>query len=168
MSCLARVRLLVPPSHHAELTVVCRLVYCGRYMASEHLLRKTQADNLLERTALQLQQMLQEACAKLDPFPSFPNALFTHAIECEADSAAASDRGCIVVAEDGNLYELEMGIDHDSIELTGSWDPVTARKETLKPVDLHPRDYITYAYNGLIVVTEHLLEQEAEKGEGHG
>lgn len=135
-------------------------------MSSEYLLLKTQADNLLERTALQLQQLLQEACAKLQPFPSFPNAFFTNAIECEADSAAAADRGCIVVAEDGELYELEMGIDHESIELTGSWDPVTARKETLKKVDLHPRDYIAYAYNGLVAVTEHLLERaESEAGE---
>jgi hypothetical protein len=131
-------------------------------MQSEHLLRKAQADNILERAALQLQQLLQEACSQLDPFPSFPNAFFTNAVECEPPEAAGSSRGCVVVCEDGDLYELEMGIDHDSIELTGSWDPVTARKETLKKLDLHPRDYIAYAYNGLVAVTELLLEREAE------
>lgn len=135
-------------------------------MASEHLLRKAQADNLLERTALQLEQLLKETCAQLDPFPSFPNAMFTNAIECEPDVAADTDRGCVVVTSDGDLYELEMGIDHDSIELTGSWDPVTARKETLKKLDLHPRDYIAYAYNGLIAVTEALLEREEAAANG--
>jgi hypothetical protein len=133
-------------------------------MDDDPLLRKAQADNLLERTALQLRGLLQEACAELRPFPPFPNALFTNAIECEAGPVGDPERGCIVVAEDGELYELEMGIDHESIELTGSWDPVTARKETRTKVDLHPRDYVVYAYNGLVAVTEHLLERQ--EGEG--
>jgi hypothetical protein len=132
-------------------------------MTADPLLRKAQADNIIERAAMQLDQLLKEACAELDPFPPFPNALFTHAIECDPGPAARSDLGCVVVAEDGELYELEFGIDHDSIELTGSWDPVTARKETKKKLDLHPRDYLVYAYNGLIAVTEHLLEQRAER-----
>jgi hypothetical protein len=69
----------------------------------------------------------------------------------------------VVVDEHGELFELEMGIDHDSIELTGSWDPVTARKETLRKVDLLPRDYIAYAYSGLMAVTEALLEQKVAR-----
>ena len=131
----------------------------------EILVRKTQADTILGRTALQLEQLLKEACAQLDPFPPFPNALFTNAIECEGESASDPGRGCVVVAEDGELYELEMGIDHDAIEMTGSWDPVTARKETMKKLDLHPRDYLVYAYNGLVAVTDQLLERSAEAGE---
>jgi len=131
-------------------------------MASQALLRKTQADMAIERAAMQVQQLLQEACAELRPFPPFPNALFTHAIECDDGGLAADpDRGCIVVGEDGGLYELEMGIDHESIEILDSWDPVTARKETLKKIELHPRDHLVYAYAGLIAVTEHLLEREA-------
>jgi hypothetical protein len=132
-------------------------------MTVDPLLRKAQADNVLERAAMQLRDLLQEACAELDPFPPFPNALFTNAIECDPGPAASRDLGCVVVCEDGELYELEFGIDHDSIELTGSWDPVTARKETKKKLDLHPRDYLIYAYNGLIAVTEHLLEQRAAR-----
>ena len=131
-------------------------------MERELLLRKTQADNILERAALQLQDLLKEACAQLDPFPPFPQALFTNAIEVEEGIAADPDRGCVVVCEDGELYELQMGIDHDSIELTGSWDPVTARKETREKLDLHPRDYVVYAYNALIAVTDALLERAAE------
>ena len=128
-------------------------------MDQNPLLRKAQADNILDRTAMQLHQLLIEACAELDPFPPFPNALFTNAIECEGDMIGSPDRGCVVVCEDGELYELEFGIDHDSIELTGSWDPVTARKETKKKLELHPRDYVVYAYNGLVAVTEQLLER---------
>ncbi|MFN0094692.1 MAG: hypothetical protein ACKVVT_07930 [Dehalococcoidia bacterium] len=132
-------------------------------MERDPLLRKAQADIVLDRAAKQLKQLLHEACAELDPFPSFPNAFFTNAIECDEGSAADADRGCIVVCEDGELYELEFGIDHDAIELSGSWDPVTARRESKKKVDLHPRDYLVYAYNGLMAVTEHLLERAAEE-----
>ena len=131
-------------------------------MANQALLRKSQADMALERAAMQIQQLLKEACAELDPFPSFPNALFTNAIECD-DGGLSGDpeRGCIVVCDDGELYELQMGIDHDSIEVTGSWDPVTARKETKKKLDLHPRDYLVLAYEALTRITEHLMESEA-------
>ncbi len=129
----------------------------------EILAFKAQADAQLERTAIQLQQLLKEACALLDPFPPFPNAFFTNAIECEPGAAADPDRGCVVVCEDGELYELEFGVDHDSIEMTGSWDPVTARKEEKKPLDLHPRDYLIYAYSGLLAVMEQLLERLDEE-----
>ncbi len=131
-------------------------------MTGDPLLRKAQADVVLERTAGQLRQLLGEACAELDPFPPFPNALFTNAVECEEGASSDPERGCVVVCADGELYELEMGIDHDSIELTGSWDPVTARKETAKKLELHPRDYLVYAYNGLMAVTELLLERDEE------
>jgi hypothetical protein len=130
-------------------------------MEGDPLLRKAQADLILERAAMQLQILLREACEGLRPFPSFPNAIFTNAIECDPGAAGDPNRGCVVVDEHGELFELEMGIDHDSVELTGSWDPVTARKETLKKLDLLPRDYLVYAYSGLIVVTEALLERTA-------
>lgn len=129
-------------------------------MANEALLRKSQADLILERSAMQIMALLKEAAAELDPFPSFPNALFTNAIEVEVDEGNP-EYGCIVVADDGELYELQMGVDHDSIELMDSWDPVTARKETLKKLELHPRDQLQYAYAGLVAVTEHLLERQA-------
>lgn len=134
-------------------------------MASEALRRKAQADAILERAALQLADLLREASEQLRPFPPFPNALFTNAIEVDPGIPPADpDIGCIVVAEDGELYELQMGIDHEAIELTGSWDPVTARKETLKRIDLHPRDQLVYLYEALRLVTEALLEREAAHG----
>lgn len=129
-------------------------------MANQALLRKTQADLVLGRAAMQIQALLKEACDELKPFPSFPNALFTNAIECEIDGGNP-EYGCIVVAEDGELYELQMGVDHDSIELLDSWDPVTARKETLKKVEFLPREQLQYVYAGLVAVTEMLLEREA-------
>ena len=131
----------------------------------ESLARKSQADRVLERAASELEVLLKEASAALRPFPSFPNAFFTNAIECDPGPAGDPDRGCVVVGEDGELYELEFGVDHEAGELTGSWDPVTARKEEKRPLSLHPREYVVYAYSGLMAVTEALLERAEEEGE---
>ncbi len=128
----------------------------------ESLARKTAADRVLERAASELEILLKEASAALRPFPSFPNAFFTNAIECDPGPAADPERGCVVVAEDGELYELEFGVDHEAVELTGSWDPVTARKEEKRKLTLHPRDYVVYAYSGLMAVTEALLERASD------
>ncbi len=127
----------------------------------ESLARKTRADRVLERAASELEVLLKEASAALRPFPSFPNAFFTNALECDPGPAGDPERGCVVVAEDGELYELEFGVDHDAVELTGSWDPVTARREEKRPLALHPREYVIYAYSGLVAVTEALLERAA-------
>ena len=118
--------------------------------------RKAQADMALDRAAIQLRQLLQEAAEQLRPFPPFPGAFFTNAIEVEAGEAESSERGCIVVGEDGELYELQMSIDFTD----DATDPVSARDEKLtKLEELHPRDYVVLAYDALTRVTEHLMER---------
>ena len=125
--------------------------------------RKAQADLLLERASMQLRQLLQEAAAHLRPFPPFPGAFFTNAIEVEAAAAESPERGCVVVCEDGELYELKMSIDFSD----DAADPVSARDEKLTKLDdLHPRDYIVLAYEALTRVTEHLMERSEQEGRG--
>lgn len=120
--------------------------------------RKAQADVVIETAARQMRELLQEAVARLDPFPPFPGSFFTYGIEVEGGAAEKPEHGCIVLGQDGELYELEI-----SIDFTKESDPVAARDETLKPLDLHPRDYLVYAYNALTRVTELLIEQRAER-----
>lgn len=128
------------------------------------LAQKARADALVEQAALHLRELLREAVSHLDPFPPFPNALFTHAVEVEPAVAAHGERGCVVVCPDGELYELVMGTELPSFP-DETADPVALRKEELKRLDdLHPRDYLTYAYNALTRVVEILLEQQEEKG----
>lgn len=121
---------------------------------------KTQGDVIVERAAEQLRRLLHRAVAELQPFPSFPGAFFTNAIEAEPDGAADPERGCVVVGEDGELYEFRIGVDFEGVALSGFEDPVSLRKEELQKLDLHPRDYIVYAYNALSSVVEKLLEQQ--------
>jgi hypothetical protein len=122
---------------------------------------KIEADAALERAADRLRRLLQEAAARLDPFPPFPGAFFSYGIEIDAPGVESADRGCVVLAPDGDLYELEMKqqVPDSDFEMA---DPVALRDEELKPLDLHPRDYVIYAYNALTKVTELLLERESD------
>jgi hypothetical protein len=124
---------------------------------------KAEADAALERTARRLRQLLQEAVARLDPFPPFPGAFFTYGIEVEEPLAGDLGRGCIVLAPDGELYELVIGEEVPLFPEEAA-DPVATRKEELKPLDLHPRDYILYAYRALARVVELLLERKEGRG----
>lgn len=125
---------------------------------------KEEADAALERAADRLRALLREACARLDPFPPFPGAFFSYGIEVEAPGAESPERGCVVLAPDGELYELEMGQDLPALALEMT-DPVALRREELKKLDLHPRDYLLYAYNALLKVVELLLEWQAGEGD---
>ena len=120
---------------------------------------KLEADEALERLAGRLRRLLHEAAARLNPFPPFPGAFFTHGIEIEVPGLHSPERGCIVLAPDGELYELEMGQDIAALALDQT-DPVALREERLKKLEgLHPRDYAVYAYSALAQVVELLLEQ---------
>lgn len=125
---------------------------------NEALARKTHADLIIDRAAQQLRLLLEEAAKELRPFPPFPGAFFTNAVEVNLEGAERPDLGCIVVGDDGGLYELEMKIEFGEDVV----DMVQARDETLKKLDdLHPRDYVVLAYNALTQLTELLLERES-------
>ena len=122
---------------------------------TDPLVHKAHADLIVERSAQQLRGLLREAVQRLDPFPPFPGAFFTFGIEVEPGGLASADRGCVVLGPDAELYELEVGTDF-SQDLN---DPVAAREEKLEKLDLHPCDYVVYAYHALTRVVELLLEQ---------
>jgi len=122
---------------------------------TDPLVHKAHADLIVERAAEQLRHLLQEAVQKLDPFPPFPGAFFTYGIEVEPGALASREHGCVVLGPDAELYELEVEIDFSQ----GADDPVDAREERLKKLDLHPCDYVVYAYHALTRVAELLLEQ---------
>ena len=129
-------------------------------MSAYPLEYKEEADAAMERAASRLRHLLQESASRLDPFPPFPGAFFSYGIEIEAPGAADPDLGCVVLAPDGELYELRMGQELPLLDLEMA-DPVALRKEELKPLELHPWDYVLYAYPALIKVVELLLDQDA-------
>jgi hypothetical protein len=131
-------------------------------MSIDPLTLKDEADAALERAAERLRRLLAEAVSALDPFPPFPGAFFSYGIEVEAPGVESTDMGCIVLAPDGELYEMQIGQELPDLDLELA-DPVALRKEELKPLDLHPRDYVLYAYNALAKVVELLIEQAGQK-----
>ena len=132
-------------------------------MADNPLEYKAEADEALDRLAGRLRRLLKEAAARLDPFPPFPGAFFTHGIEIDAPGVDSSERGCVVLAPDGELCELVMGQDMTALALDQT-DPVALREEKLEKLeDLHPRDYVIYAYAAIITVVELLLERQGEE-----
>ena len=131
------------------------------------LAQKARADLTIERAADGLRRIVQELVVRLDPFPAFPGAFFTYGIEIEPEAAARVDRGCIVLTPEGEFRELEIGVDMDGLDMAGYADPVAMRKEELKKIELHPRDYVVYAYSAITILTELLLERmEAEEPAG--
>jgi hypothetical protein len=125
-------------------------------VADDPLARKAHADLIIDRAAQQLRLLLEETAKELRPFPPFPGAFFTNAVEVNLEGVERADLGCIVVNEDGELCELEMKIEFNDDVI----DMVQARDETLKKLDdLHPRDYVVLAYNALSQLTELLLER---------
>ncbi len=132
-------------------------------MADDPLEYKAEADEALDRLAGRLRRLLKEAAARLDPFPPFPGAFFTHGIEIDAPGVDSSERGCVVLAPDGELCELVMGQDMTALALDQT-DPVALREEKLEKLeDLHPRDYVIYAYAAISRVVELLLERQGEE-----
>lgn len=123
------------------------------------LARKAQSDLVVERAAEQLKRILKDLVGQLDPFPPFPGAFFSYGIEIEPGAAARSDRGCIVVGPDGDLYEFEIGMDMEGLDPSGYADPVAMRSEVMKKLTLHPSDYVVYAHNAISIVVELLLER---------
>jgi hypothetical protein len=122
---------------------------------------KYDADAVIERAAERLRALLEDAVARLDPFPPFPGAFFSYGIEIEAPGLESPARGCIVLGEDGAFYELKMGNDVPAYDLEFT-DPVAMREEKLEPLELHPREYIVYAHAAIARVAEILLEREAD------
>ncbi len=130
-------------------------------MKDDPLEYKNEADLVLERAADRLRAVLKEAASRLDPFPPFPGAFFSYGIEIEAPGIESADVGCIVLGQDGELYELKVGQDVPALDMEMT-DPVALRNEELKLLELHPRDYLLYGYNALVKVVELLLERESE------
>ena len=107
---------------------------------------RAHSDAIMEQAAGQLRELLREIAASFDPFPEYPGSFFSYGIEVEppAGGGQAEDApGCVVLGEDGGLYELRIGFEADQLDTD---DPATARSELRVPLDdLSPSEYVAYA-----------------------
>ena len=116
-------------------------------------------DAILSEAADRLMGLLAEAVGQLRPFPAFPGALFTFGVEVEPDGVEDASIGCIVVTEQAELRELQIGIEAEGIGAFGDADPFSSRSEQLVEPELSPRQRLILAHNGLLAVQRVLREQ---------
>lgn len=111
------------------------------------------ADDVLSQAVNQIEALLKEAAGQLRPFPPFPGAFFTFAVEVEPDGVQGRDVGCVVVSEEGDLKELQISLDGEDPTF-GSPDPISMRDEQLVDLELSTFDRFLFAYRGLQTITE--------------
>jgi hypothetical protein len=120
------------------------------------LQHQAHADLIVQRAADQLRQLLQTLTAQIKPFPEFPGTFFSYGIE--VDTGVPSEEGCIVLGEDGELYELQIGLD---VTQVASGDPAAMRsEERILLEDLPPATYVAYAHRAVTAAVEYLLKQQ--------
>ncbi len=121
-------------------------------MADDHLEQRAHADAIAQRAADQLKEILTGLVAEVDPFPAFPGSMFTHGIE--VPPTAHTSLGCVIVTEDGELAELQLGLDQDVIASGG--DAHAARVEEAIALELSPAEYVTQAHAAVLALVDHL------------
>ena len=127
-------------------------------MANDPLQHRAYADAIVERAATQLRDLLKTLAGELQPFPAFPGAMFAYGIE--VDPPSGSDLGCVILSDDGELYELQIGLDDEEIARGG--DHVATRHEETARLDLPPADYVTYAHRAVQAAIAELERRQAQ------
>lgn len=121
-------------------------------MVDDYLKQRAYADAIVERAADQLRDLLANLVKEIDPFPPFPGSMFTSGIEVQPTSN--SSLGCVIVGDDAELYELELGLDQEEIARGG--DAHAARIEHTVELDLTKAEYVPTAYAAIQAVTTYL------------
>lgn len=116
---------------------------------------RASADATLDHAADALRAHVEEAATLVDPFPSFPGAVFAYGIEVEPAGGGDPGLGCVILGNDGRLYELHIGLDGSQSQ-TGVPDASTERHEALVPLDVRPEVFVRYARAALDAVAAHL------------
>lgn len=112
------------------------------------------ADAVVARAAQQLREQLKRVAAAVDPFPAFPGAVFAYGIEVEP---IGTEQGCVILGDDGTLYELQIGVDASQAALDS--DQVGTRHEELVPLEVPPAEFVTYAHRAITAAAAYLDAQ---------
>jgi hypothetical protein len=124
--------------------------------ASEARAQRAHADSIVERAAAELRELLPRAARSVKPFPPFPGAMFAYGIEVDPQGELPGDYGCVVLGDDGGLYELVLT--HDAAQEPAG-DPVATRSEELRPLDEMPAaDFVAYAHRAVLAAAAHVEE----------
>jgi hypothetical protein len=121
-------------------------------MTDDPLQHRAFADAIVDRAATQLRALLVRLAREAQPFPPFPGAMFVYGIEVEPPPGSA--HGCVIVMDDGDLYELQVGLDEDAVARGG--DRVAMRHEANVRLELPPDEYVLFAHRAALALVDHL------------
>ena len=122
---------------------------------------RSHAEAIVERAAGELRELLPRAARAVGAFPSVPGAMFACGLEVDPGGGLPGDYGCVVLGEDGGLYELV--VSHDP-QLEAAGDAVATRAEELRPLEEMPAEhFVLYAHRAVLVASRHA---EAAGGPG--
>lgn len=119
----------------------------------------------LESAATELRAQLAAVAELIDPFPSFPGAVFAYGIEVEPRGGGDPELGCVILGNDGALYELEIGL-ADAQPQQAVADASTERHEELRPLDASPEVFVLYAFAAIEAAAAYLDAQGAASDAG--
>ena len=115
------------------------------------------SDPDLRRDVAALRDELVAAAQSLDPIPAFPGAAFAYGIEIVPSEGEDPELGCVILGNDGALYELQIGID-DTKASPAVVDASIERHEELVPLDVPDEVYVRYARAALEEVARRRAE----------
>ena len=101
-------------------------------------------DAVMERASKELRDILHSLAVNLRPFPGFMGMTTIQAVEADPGAQIAVDKGCVVVAPDGELYQLILRIIPGPSGM-GEVDQI----EEFKALECSPKEYIFYAFGAI-------------------
>ena len=119
------------------------------------IVKRATADGVLQRAARELDKLLVELAAALDPFPAFMGTSSIQALEVDPAGVANPERGCVVVCPDGMLRELVLRMIPGPFDVGG-----VDQNEEFKELDMPPGDYVAYAHAAVVELARILEERQ--------
>ena len=119
------------------------------------IVKRAIADGVLQRAARELDKLLEELAAALDPFPFFMGTSSIQALEIDPAGVADPKRGCGRGSSRWATARACAAYDAGPFD-TGRID----QSEEFMELDLAPGDYVAYAYAAAVELARILEERE--------
>ncbi len=120
------------------------------------LIKRAVADAVMQRASIELNKLLVELAAALDPFPNFMGVSTIQAIEVEPTGVSSPDSGCVVVCPDGELRELILRMIPGPFDMGG-----VEQTDEMAELEVPAGEYVAYAYAAVEELLKLLEERQA-------
>jgi hypothetical protein len=117
------------------------------------------AETITSQTGAELHSVLKRLVKKVQPFPTFPDMPNIQALEVLPSGTKDMDRGCIVLCDDGEFYELTIRTIPGTPSLGGGFEHI----EEYEDSKLSAGDYVAYAYVAIQQLTQIIQQQRSDQ-----